>query len=111
MEEIIEQVEVKSTKYVLLSVDAYSVLNHKISEAMGFDIGEPTERYAPVVPMLAKVNVQFAEVGEVGEDVNETFDTTPVMPITATVQERCSELLQGYELIESYVPYVENVQL
>ena len=58
--------------------------------------------------MLAKVNIQFSREGE---NVVETYDTIPVMPITATVQERCVELLQGYELIESYVPYVEDVQL
>jgi len=108
MEEIIEQVEVKSTKYVLLSKELYAVLNERISDAMGFDIGEPTERYAPVIPMLAKVNVQFT--GE-GENVIETFDTVPVMPITATVQELCPDLLQGYDLLESYTPYAENVQL
>ncbi|OCW94220.1 hypothetical protein A9168_08320 [Macellibacteroides sp. HH-ZS] len=108
MQEILEIVEVKSTKYVLLSKESYAVLNEKISEVMGFDVGFPTERYAPVVPMLAKVNVQFTEVGE---EVNETFDTVPVMQITATVQERCPDLLKGYELVESYVPYVEDVQL
>lgn len=108
MEEIIEIVEVKSTKYVLLSVTEYEMLNHQISEAMGFDIGEPTERYVPVIPMLAKVNVQYT--GD-GEDMVETYDTIPVMTITATVQERFPQLLEGYELIESYVPYVENVQL
>lgn len=108
MEEIIEIVEVKSTKYVLMSIDKYEMLNHQISEAMGFDVGLSTERYAPVVPMLAKVNIQFSREGE---NVVETYDTIPVMPITATVQERCVELLQGYELIESYVPYVEDVQL
>ena len=108
MEEIIEIVEVKSTKYVLLSIESYASLNDRISEAMWFDVGFPTERYAPVAPMLAKVNIQFTDVGE---EVAETYDTIPVMPITATVQERCVELLQGYELIESYIPYVEYVQL
>lgn len=108
MEEIIEQVEVKSTKYVLLSMAEYIRLNERISEAMGFDVGLPTERYAPVVPVLAKVNIQFTEVGE---EVVESYDTFPVMPITATVQEKFTELLQDYELIESYVPYVEDVQL
>lgn len=102
MEEIIETVEVKSTKYVLLSIELYEVLNEKISDAMGFDLGLPTERYAPVIPMLAKINVKFTEVGD---EVVETYDTIPVMPITATVQEKFPELLQGYELIESYVPY------
>lgn len=108
MEEIIETIEIKSTKYVLMSIDKYETLNHQISDAMGFDVGLQTERYAPVVPMLAKVNIQFSREGE---NVVETYDTIPVMPITATVQERCVELLQGYELIESYVPYVEDVQL
>lgn len=98
----------KKIMYILLSAEQYKVLNEQISESMGFDVGLPTERYAPIVPMLAKVNIQFAEVGE---EVNETYDTIPVMQITATVQERCVELLQGYELIESYVPYVEDVQL
>lgn len=108
MEETIEQVEIKSTKYILLSIESYAGLNERISEAMGFDVGLPTERYAPVVPMLAKVNIQFTEVGK---DVNETYENIPVMPITATVQERLPELLEDYELIESYTPYVENVQL
>ena len=111
MEEIIETIEtieVKSTKYVLMSIDKYETLNHQISEAMGFDVGQPTERYAPVIPMLAKINVKFTEVGD---EVDETYDTIPVMPITATVQEKFPELLQGYELLEIYVPFVENVQL
>lgn len=101
MEEIIETIEVKSTKYVLLSISEYEMLNHQISEAMGFDIGLPTERYAPVIPMLAKVNIQFTEVGE---EVVESYDTFPVMPITATVQERCPDLLDGLDLIDSYTP-------
>lgn len=112
MEEIvetIETIEVKSTKYVVMSIDKYETLNHQISEAMGFDVGLPTERYAPVVPMLAKVNIQFTDVGD---EMVETYDTIPVMQITATVQDSYPNLLVGYELIESYTPYVyENVQL
>lgn len=108
MEKQIEQTITLSTKYVILDSESYGILNHRISEAMGFDIGEPTERYAPVIPMSAKVNVQFTEVSET---VVETYDTIPVMPITATVQERCTELLQGYDLLESYTPNVEDVQL
>lgn len=104
-----QEVITLSTKYVLLSAEKYTELNHSISEAMGFDLGKPTEIYAPVIPMLAKVNVQYT--GE-GEDVIETFDTIPVMPITATVQERCPDLLDGYELVESYIPSIaEEVQL
>ena len=107
MDQIIEQVEVKSTKYVLLSTESYTVLNEKISEAMGFDVGLPTERYAPVIPILAKDNVQFT--GE-GEDVIETFDTIPVMPITATVQDRCTELLTHLTLTDTYIP-VQTVEV
>ena len=98
----------KKLMYILLSAEQYEVLNDQISEAMGFDVGLPTERYAPAVPILAKVNIQFS--GE-RENVVEMFDTIPVMPITATVQEKFPGLLQGYELLESYVPYVEDVQL
>ena len=98
----------KKLMYILLSTEQYEVLNEQISEAMGFDVGLPTERYAPIIPMLAKVDIQFAEVGE---EVVESYDTTHVMPITETVQEKFPELLQGYELLESYVPYVEDVQL
>lgn len=109
MEEIIEIVEIKSTKYVLLSIEEYEKLNHSISDAMGFDVGLPTERYANIIPMLAKINVKFTEIGD---EVVETYDTIPVMPITATVQELYPNLLAGYELLESYTPYVdEDVQL
>ena len=79
MEEIIEIVGVKSTKYVLLSIESYASLNERISEEMGFDVGLPTERYAPVIPMLAKVNVQFSREGE---NVVEIFDTIPVMQLS-----------------------------
>lgn len=98
----------KKLMYILLSTEQYEVLNERISEAMGFDVGLPTERYAPVVPMLAKVNIQFT--GE-GEDVIETFDTIPVMPITATVQENYPNSLVGVNLVDSYIPYTPDVQL
>ena len=96
-----QEVITLSTKYVLLSAEKYTELNQSISEAMGFDIGEPTERYAPVIPILAKVNIQYIEEGE---NVIETFDTIPIMPITATVQERFPDLLDGLDLIDSYTP-------
>ena len=91
----------KKLMYILLSTEQYEVLNERISDAMGFDVGLPTERYAPVMPMLAKVNIQFTEIGE---EVVESYDTIPVMPITATVQERCPDLLEGLDLIDSYTP-------
>ena len=81
MEEIIEIVEVKSAKYVLLSMSEYADLNESISSAMGFDVGMPTERYAPIEPQLAKINIVYDEEG------NESYDTIPVMPILPNIQE------------------------
>lgn len=96
----------KKIMYALLSADKYAALNDRISDAMGFDIGNPTERYAPVEPMMAKINIKFDEEG------NEAFETVPVMPITGYVQENYTNTLIGVELVESYVPYVpEDVQL
>ena len=103
MEEIIEQVEVKSTKYVLVSIDKYETLNHQISEAMGFDVGMPTERYAPIEPQLAKINIVYDKEG------NETYDTIPVMPILPIIQELYPQLIQDIELHDSYEPVVEQL--
>ena len=103
MEEIIEQVEVKSTKYVLMSMSEYAGLNERISEAMGFDVGMSTERYAPVEPQLAKINIVY------GEDGGESYDTIPVMPILPNIQEGHPSLLVGLTLIDSYIPYIQEV--
>ena len=102
MEEIIEIVEVKSTKYVLLSIESYASLNEKISEAVGFDVGMPTERYAPIEPQLAKINIVYDEEG------NESYDTIPVMPILPIIQELYPQLIQDIELHDSYEPVVEQ---
>ena len=103
MEEIIEIVEVKSTKYVLLAMSEYAGLNERISEAMGFDAGLPTERYAPIEPQLAKINIVYDEEG------NESYDTIPVMPILPIIQESYSQLIQDIELHDSYEPVVEQL--
>jgi len=95
----------KKLMYILLSAHQYEVLNEQISEAMGFDVGLPTERYAPIEPMLSKVNIQFSGEG------NETFDTIPAMAITGYVQENYPNALVGIELVDSYIPYVPDVQL
>ena len=100
MEEVIE---VKSTKYVLLSISEYEMMNHQISEAMGFNLGQPTERYAPIEPQLAKINIVYDEEG------NESYDTISVMPILPNIQEEHSSLLVGLTLIDSYIPYNQEV--
>ena len=92
-----------STKYVLLLSDQYQILNESINSAMGFDIGMPTERYAPIEPQLAKINIVYDEEG------NESYDTIPVMPILPNIQEEHSSLLAGLTLIDSYIPYIQEV--
>ena len=92
-----------STKYTLLLTDQYQILNESISSAMGFDIGMPTERYAPIEPQLAKINIVYDEEG------NESYDTIPVMPILPIIQEGHSSLLVGLTLIDSYTPYIQEI--
>ena len=93
----------KKTMYALLDAAKYAALNDRISDAMGFDIGKPTERYAPVEPQLAKINIVYDEEG------NESYDTIPVMPILPNIQEGHSSLLVGLPLIDSYIPYIQEV--
>ena len=100
MEEQLEQGIVYSTKYALLTAEEYTTLNESISNAMGFDLGLPTERYAPIEPILAKINIVYDEEG------NESYDTIPVMPITGHVQEYQPELLIGITLQDSYEPFI-----
>ena len=92
-----------STKYVLLLSEQYKILNESISSAMGFDIGMPTERYAPIEPQLAKINIVYDEEG------NESYDTIPVMPILPIIQELYPQLIQDIELHDSYEPVVEQL--
>ena len=100
MEDNLLEVFVYSTKYALLDVDAYNALNHSISEALGFDLGLPTERYAPIEPTLAKVNIAYDEEG------NQHYDIMSVMPITNYIQEYLPELLIGITLQDSYEPFI-----
>ena len=92
-----------STKYALLLTNQYQILNESISSAMGFDIGMPTERYAPIEPQLAKINIVYDEEG------NESYDTIPVMPILPVIQELYPQLIQDIELHDSYKPVVEQL--
>jgi hypothetical protein len=87
----------------LLAITEYASLNEKISEAMGFDVGMPTERYAPVEPQLAKINIVYDEEG------NESYDTIPVMPILPVIQELYPQLIQDIELYDSYEHIVEQL--
>lgn len=92
-----------TTKYALLVAEKYAELNESISEAMGFNLGQPTERYAPIEPQLAKINIVYDEEG------NESYDTIPVMPILPVIQELYPQLIQDIELHDSYEPVVEQL--
>ena len=92
-----------TTKYALLVAEKYAELNESISEAMGFNLGQPTERYAPIEQQLAKINIVYDEEG------NESYDTIPVMPILPVIQELYPQLIQDIELHDSYEPVVEQL--
>ena len=83
--------------------EKYAELNESISEAMGFNLGQPTERYAPIEPQLAKINIVYDEEG------NESYATIPVMPILQVIQELYPQLIQDIELHDSYEPVVEQL--
>lgn len=85
------------TKYALLSFSDYFKLNKTISEFMGFMIGDATARYTDAIPKLAKVNIQIV-------DGIETYDTLAVMQISVNIQKNLSGLLEGLELVDSYIP-------
>ena len=92
-----------TTKYALLVAEKYAELNESISEAFGFNLGQPTERYAPIEPQLAKINIVYDEEG------NESYDTIPVMPILPVIQELYPQLIQDIELHDSYEPVVSQL--
>lgn len=92
-----------TTKYALLVAEKYAELNESISETIGFNLGQPTERYAPIEPQLAKINIVYDEEG------NESYDTIPVIPILPVIQELYPQLIQDIELHDSYEPVVSQL--
>ena len=71
------------TKYVLLTSEDYVALNEAISKALGYREGLSTEVYNTENPPIS--------------------NGLCVMMLTAEVQERFPELLEGLELVDSYV--------
>lgn len=76
-----ERVEYSSC-YALLSQSDYLKLNEAISERLGFNLNESTERYTSMTS-------QF------------TVDGLMVMEITVEVQEKCADLLEGLTLVNN----------
>lgn len=89
-----------TSKYALLTNGEYIALNHALSTAKGYDLEKSTARCFPIVPQLAKVDIQ--------ED--ETFSLACVALIDIEAQERFPELLTGIELVEPYIPAETTVE-
>lgn len=70
------------TKYALLTPSDYLKLNEAISERLGFNINESTERYTSMTS-------QF------------TIEGLMIMEITVEVQEKCADLLEGLILVDN----------
>lgn len=78
-------------KYIICeSIEQYKAINQMISLSLGYE-RDGTSRYAPEEP--------------------DTFniDNLPVMLITVQVQEQCN--LEGLELVDSFEPYVEEIEI
>ena len=70
------------TKYALLSPSDYLKLNEAISERLGFNLNESTERYTSLTS-------QFTTKGLM------------VMVIETEVQVKCADLLEGITLVDN----------
>lgn len=70
------------TKYALLTPSDYLKLNEAISERLGFNLNESTERYT-------SLNSQF------------TTDGLMIMIIETEVQVKCADLLEGITLVDN----------
>jgi len=94
----LDQIPQITSKYALLTTGEYIALNHSLSLAKGYNLGDSTARCFPIVPTLAKVDIQYDEKGK------ETFSVLCVALIDIEAQEKYAELLTGIELIGSYTP-------
>ena len=70
------------TKYLLLTPSDYLRLNEAISERLGFNLNESTERYTSMTAPF-------------------TVDGLMIMEITVEVQEKCADLLEGLTLVDN----------
>ena len=76
-----EEQQTLYTKYALLSPSDYLKLNESISERLGFNLNESTERYTSLTS-------QF------------TTDGLMIMIIETEVQTKCADLLEGITLVD-----------
>ena len=97
-----EEIEYKSC-YALLNLNDYLKLNKTISELLGFNIEESTERYSSMNPPACKYNLQIN-----GE--SETYEVRLVMPINSELQIKYPELFKDLEMFDDYVPVDAPIQ-
>src|SRR6056297_1641307 len=85
--------------YLLLDYAEYMKLNHDLSVAKGWQLGQQTERSRGMKPQTAKVNIQTDSEG------NETgYDIKYVLKVTSKEQEYYPDLIAGFELHDNYTP-------
>jgi len=85
--------------YLLLDYAEYMKLNHDLSVAKGWQLGQQTERSRGMKPQTAKVNIQTDSEG------NETgYDIKYVLKLTSKEQEYYPDLIAGFELHDNYTP-------
>ena len=91
MEELPITEPIATNKYIICeSSEHYKAVNLLISQQLGYE-RDGTSRYAPEEPDTFNV------------------DNLPVMLITVQVQEQCN--LEGLELVDSFEPYVDEIEI
>lgn len=103
-EEIIIPETRPQPKVALLTFGEYYALNCVLSEAKGYDFSKLTQRVLPMNPRAAKTEIVYNEENEVVSYVPKL-----VAPISSQIQIDYPELLEGVELVKSYIPTGEEI--
>ena len=91
-------------KFTLLTFGQYFKLNHDLSIAKGWQLGQDTERSFEMNPVAAKINIQYDSEG------NETgYDIAFVMPVSSEIRENYPEIIAGLELVSDYIPADKHI--
>ena len=91
-------------KFTLLTFGQYFKLNHDLSIAKGWQLGQDTERSFEMNPVAAKINITYDEEG-----VETGYDIAFVMQLSSEIQENYPEIIEGLELVIDYIPADEHI--
>lgn len=83
----------------LLTLGKYYDINYNLSEAKGWQLGMNTERCFEMNPTACKINIQYDEDGN-----ESSYEEAYVMDISSEIQRDYPELIEGIELVSSFVP-------